>query len=91
MSKQSAVSSTAIREKPTLEPNTEPFAHRAGDRLISTKELCRLHNNCAKSTIQRRRKRDKTFPTPVEISSQFHMWWEKDALAHLASKQKQTT
>jgi predicted DNA-binding transcriptional regulator AlpA len=61
----------------------------ADDVLLSTREFCVLLR-CHKSTIQRRRKRDKIFPKPVEHNSQFHQWRLADAMAYLASKQDQS-
>jgi predicted DNA-binding transcriptional regulator AlpA len=59
---------------------------RAGDRLLSTKELCELFR-CHKATIWRRMKRERDFPRPVRSSSRFLQWWQSDALAYLRSKQ----
>jgi predicted DNA-binding transcriptional regulator AlpA len=64
----------------------DPFAHRRGDRLISTKELAALYH-CSRSTIWRKRKTDPSFPRPVRARGTHHGWWESEAYAWLQSKQ----
>jgi hypothetical protein len=56
---------------------------RTNDRIINTKEFCKILHNVHPHTLMRRMKSDTRFPQPIaNIRLNGHHWWESDAIAY---------
>ncbi|MGF6430369.1 hypothetical protein [Bradyrhizobium sp. Pha-3] len=56
---------------------------RSNERIINTKEFCRILDGIHPHTLMRRMKKDKRFPPPIPtIRLNGHHWYEADAYAY---------
>ena len=56
---------------------------RSDDRIINTKEFCRILDGIHPHTLMRRMRSDKRFPPTIQnIRLNGHHWWESDAYAY---------
>ena len=56
---------------------------RSNDRIINTKQFCRILDGIHPHTLMRRMEKDPRFPPPIpNIRLNGHHWWESDAIKY---------